>query len=180
VKSALSYLSSVGLDIPPNSNLQRTHMTIHEYLIYNNVRLIDPDSSYGKKCIKDYTTKGYLHKDQLRDLREWSYSVQQISELKDLPINQLPQGTAKETSPKVTKARWTVEDVQILCDAVQENANVFSDTVHTLESVAQKLNRSEIAVKTQLNKIGAGTTAGELRVADKAKFVETINQLKEA
>jgi hypothetical protein len=155
-------------------------MTIHEYLVYNNVRLIDPDSSYGKRCIKEYTTKGYLHKDQLRDLREWSYSVDQITRLKAHPINQPPQDTIEETQPKITKARWTVEDVQILCDAVQENSNVFSDTVHTLESVAEKLNRSEIAVKTQLNKIGAGTTAGELRVADKVKFVETLNQLKEA
>jgi hypothetical protein len=180
VKSALSYSFNVGLDIPPNSNLQRTHMTIHEYLIFNNVRLIDPDSSYGKRCIKEYTTKGYLHKDQLRDLREWSYSVDQITRLKAHPINQLSQDTVKEAPPKVTKARWTVEDVQILCDAVQENSNVFSDTVHTLESVAKKLNRSEIAVKTQLNKIGAGTTAGELRVADKVKFVDTLNQLKEA
>jgi hypothetical protein len=155
-------------------------MTIHEYLTYNNVRLIDPDSSYGKKCIKDYTTKGYLHKDQLKDLREWAHPSQEVTRLKSHPINQPSQTITPTSTPKTSKARWTCEELQTLCEAVNENSNVFSTTVHTIESIAQDLNRSESAIKAQLNKIGGGSVAGELRVADKAKFVETINQLKEA
>jgi hypothetical protein len=155
-------------------------MTIHEYLTYNNVRLIDPDSSYGRKCIKDYTTKGYLHKDQLRDLREWAHSTEEVNRLRDMPINRDAVSIPTSQPQSTSKARWTNKELQTLCEAVNENSNVFSKTIHTIESIAKDLNRSESAVKAQLNKIGAGSVAGELRVADKAKFVETINQLKEA
>ena len=159
-------------------------MTLHDYLNYNNVKLINPDEEFGRGCIRDFTTKGYLTKGQLKSLREWAHSLDEISRLRDMPINRaegsIPAAQPVEQPQASTKARWTCEELQILCEAVNENSNVFSTTVHTIESIAQDLNRSESAIKAQLNKIGGGSVAGELRVADKAKFVETINQLKEA
>ena len=72
-------------------------MLLKKYLKYNNIKLIDPTSSFHADLIKFYNNNGYMTHKQLLALRNHTYSVNDILRLTTSTVTvQEPKRVIKE------------------------------------------------------------------------------------
>lgn len=124
-------------------------LSIHEYLKYNNVALIDPTLDFHASCMKQYQAKGYLSKGQLIDLREWAHSNEAIARLTAQTPNKPVSDFSTpfdEPAPVAKKNRWTDEEDAELSEFLKneptekELLNEFTDrTIASLRSRIYKV-----------------------------------------